>query len=185
MKKIILLSIAIMLFAIGVDAQKDSVKVKKYASWTISDCYQAQPGFVGSYWANSFNIAKDKDGYYFVFNMYSDNGYYTLNVNETPYVYFKDKDGKIIQLRRDEEPYYTFTTPGYWSGNIYMKMRYVTRFIYDIDDINEFMSHTFVKYRISLGEGFSDIDMSDGYYKQFNKRIKACVDQVDALYQNK
>ena len=117
--------------------------------------------------------------------MYADDGYYTKKVDITPFVYFKDINGKIIQLRRDDEPYYTYNIDGYWEGDTYMPERYVTRFIYDIDDINDFMSHTFVKYRISLGEGYSDVDMSSGYYKKFNKRLRACVDQVTSEYKEK
>lgn len=185
MKKILSL-LALLICTLTASAQQnDSVPAtshKKAASWTISSCYQAQPGFVGSYWKNTFNIAKDKDGYYFVFNMYSNNGYYTVGVEQTPFVYFKDKQGKIVQLRRDEEPYYTFTLAGYWSGGVYMPKRYVTRFIYDIEDIDEFMSHTYVKYRISLGEGYSDVELEGSYWKKFNKRLRVCKEEVDQKY---
>lgn len=188
MKKILSLMALLMYILTAGAQQTDSVTTttnKKAASWTISSCYQAEPGFVGSYWKNTFNIAKDENGYYFVFNMYSPSGYYTVDVNETPFVYFKDKEGKVIQLRRDEEPYYTFTVAGYWSGRTYMPMRYVTRFIYDIDDINDFMSHTFVKYRISLGGGYSDVELDGNYWKKFNKRLKECKEQVDQKYADK
>lgn len=168
--------------------QNDSVTVgtcKKAASWTISSCYQAEAGFVGSYWKNTFNIARDKNGYYFVFNMYSPTGYYTLRVDETPFVYFKGKNGEIIQLRRDEEPYYTFRLDGYYSSGVYMPPRYVTRFIYDIDDIDDFISHTYVKYRISLGEGYNDVILEGSYSKKFNKRLHDCKEEVDKKYTTK
>ena len=38
-------------------------KPSKFASWTISDAFQAEAGFVGSYWKPTFNIALDNEGY--------------------------------------------------------------------------------------------------------------------------
>ena len=40
----------------------DSIqKSSKFASWTISDAFQAEAGFAGSYWKPTFNIALDKE----------------------------------------------------------------------------------------------------------------------------
>ena len=37
--------------------KKETKDPVKFASWTISDAFQAEAGFGGSYWKPSFNIA--------------------------------------------------------------------------------------------------------------------------------
>ena len=82
MKKLFLL-INFLIVSVALFAQDDSEQepstVHKFASWTISDAFQAEAGFSGSYWKPTFNIALDKEGYYCVVNLYNSTGYYNIN----------------------------------------------------------------------------------------------------------
>ena len=73
MKKIIFLFV-ILSSVLSINAQEDLIQPKKFASWTISNAFQAEAGFAGSYWKPTFNIAKDHEGYYCVVNLYNPDG---------------------------------------------------------------------------------------------------------------
>lgn len=165
----------------------DSInKPSKFASWTISDAFQAEAGFVGSYWKPTFNIALDKEGYYCVVNLYNQSGYYSIDRETLPHLYLKTDDGRIVDLEMDgDEPVHKFYLKGYYAASIWMPGRYVTRFIYFIPDIKEFISNYYVKYRIWLGEGFKDVEMSKGYSKKFNRRLKSAANQATSEYETK
>ena len=152
----------------------DSInKPSKFASWTISDAFQAEAGFAGSYWKPTFNIALDKEGYYCVVNLYNQSGYYSIDRETLPHLYLKTEDGRIVDLEMDgDEPVHKFYLKGYYAARVWMPGRYVTRFIYFIPDIDEFLSNYYVKYRVWLGEGFKDVEMSKSYSKKFNNRLK-------------
>ena len=123
----------------------DSInKPSKFASWTISDAFQAEAGFAGSYWKPTFNIALDKEGYYCVVNLYNQSGYYSIDRETLPHLYLKTEDGRIVDLEMDgDEPVHKFYLKGYYAARVWMPGRYVTRFIYFIPDIDEFLSNYF------------------------------------------
>lgn len=165
----------------------DSInKPSKFASWTISDAFQAEAGFAGSYWKPTFNIALDKEGYYCVVNLYNQSGYYSIDRETLPHLYLKTEDGRIVDLEMDgDEPVHKFYLKGYYATRVWMPGRYVTRFIYFIPDIDEFLSNYYVKYRVWLGEGFKDVEMSKSYSKKFNNRLKDAANQATSEYETK
>ena len=165
----------------------DSInKPSKFASWTISDAFQAEAGFAGSYWKPTFNIALDKEGYYCVVNLYNQSGYYSIDRETLPHLYLKTEDGRIVDLEMDgDEPVHKFYLKGYYAARVWMPGRYVTRFIYFIPDIDEFLSNYYVKYRVWLGEGFKDVEMSKSYSKKFNNRLKDAANQATSEYETK
>ena len=165
----------------------DSInKPSKFASWTISDAFQAEAGFAGSYWKPTFNIALDKEGYYCVVNLYNQSGYYSIDRETLPHLYLKTEDGRIVDLEMDgDEPVHKFYLTGYYAARVWMPGRYVTRFIYFIPDIDEFLSNYYVKYRVWLGEGFKDVEMSKSYSKKFNNRLKDAANQATSEYETK
>lgn len=173
--------------AYGQEESNDSIsKPSKFASWTISDAFQAEAGFTGSYWKPTFNIALDKEGYYCVVNLYNQSGYYSVDPETLPHLYLKNDKGEITDLEMDgDEPIHKFYLKGYYSMRIWMPGRYVTRFIYYIPDIIEFLENNFVKYRVWLGEGFKDVEMSKSYAKKFNQRLKNAYSEVSNKYKTK
>lgn len=59
-------------------------------------------------------------------------------------------------------------------------MRYATMFAYKIPNLKEFLSHTYVKYRIILGEEYIETDLKEkSFYKKFNKRLKEAANEAD------
>lgn len=189
MNKIILV-ISIVLVSISCFGQKskeDAVKPQKFASWTISEAFQAEAGFAGSYWKPTFNIAKDANGYYCVVNLYNADSYCSVNRSEAlPHLFMKTDNGDIVDLEMDsEEPVHNFYLEGYYSSKIWMPGRYVSRFIYNIPDVDKFLSNNYVKYRVWLGEGFKDVEMTPSYAKKFNKRLKAAYLQATNKYNSK
>ena len=189
MKKVLSLIILMMSCAVSFaqEEQNDSIqKPSKFASWTISDAFQAEAGFAGSYWKPTFNIALDKEGYYCVVNLYNQSGYYSVDKETLPHLYLKTENGEIVDLEMDgDEPVHKFYLKGYYVARVWMPGRYVTRFIYYIPDINEFLSKYYVKYRVWLGEGFKDVEMSKSYSKKFNNRLKDATNSVTSEYETK
>lgn len=189
MKKInsILIFFLVSIVAFAQEEANDSIqKPSKFASWTISEPFQAEAGFAGSYWKPTFNIALDKEGYYCVVNLYDQSGYYNVDGETLPHLYLKTNDDKIVDLEMDEdEPIHKFYLNGYYSLSVWMPGRYVTRFIYYIPDIDEFLANNYIKYRIWLGEGFKDVEMSKSYSKKFNKRLKKAAEEVKNKFQRK
>ena len=169
------------------EEQNDSIqKPSKFASWTISDAFQAEAGFAGSYWKPTFNIALDKEGYYCVVNLYNQSGYYSVDKETLPHLYLKTENGEVVDLEMDgDEPVHKFYLKGYYAARVWMPGRYVTRFIYYIPDIDEFLSKYYVKYRVWLGEGFKDVEMSKSYSKKFNNRLKDATNSVTSEYETK
>lgn len=166
--------------------QKDQIKPKKFASWTISNAFQAEAGFVGSYWKPTFNIALDSDGYYCVVNLYGSSGYYSIDDQTLPHLYLKTDKGEVVDLEMDgDEPVHKFYIEGYYSYNVWMPGRYVTRFIYYIPDIDKFLSNYYVKYRVWLGEGFKDVELSNSYAKKYNNRLRNAAEEVTSKYETK
>ena len=169
MKKVLSLIVLMMSCAVSFaqEEQNDSIqKPSKFASWTISDAFQAEAGFAGSYWKPTFNIALDKE---------------TL-----PHLYLKTENGEVVDLEMDgDEPVHKFYLKGYYAARVWMPGRYVTRFIYYIPDIDEFLSKYYVKYRVWLGEGFKDVEMSKSYSKKFNNRLKDATNSVTSEYETK
>ena len=84
-----------------------------------------------------------------------------------------------------DEPVHKFYLKGYYSMNVWMPGRYVTRFIYYIPDIGKFLSNYYVKYRVWLGEGFKDVELSKSYAKKYNNRLKNAADEVTSKYETK
>ena len=152
MKKVLSLITFLMFYAISFaqEEQNDSIqKPIKFASWTISDAFQAEAGFAGSYWKPTFNIAFDKEGYYCVVNLYNQSGYYSVDTETLPHLYLKTENGEIVDLEMDgDEPIHKFYLSGYYVARVWMPGRYVTRFIYYIPDIDEFLSKYYIKYRV-------------------------------------
>ena len=189
MKKVLSLIILMMSCAVAFaqEEQNDSIqKPSKFASWTISDAFQAEAGFAGSYWKPTFNIALDKEGYYCVVNLYNQSGYYSIDKETLPHLYLKTENGEVVDLEMDgDEPVHKFYLKGYHAARVWMPGRYVTRFIYYIPDIDEFLSKYYVKYRVWLGEGFKDVEMSKSYSKKFNNRLKDATNSVTSEYETK
>ncbi len=188
MKKLLLTLLLGIVCSVSYGQEKnDSVaKPSKFASWTISDAFQAEAGFAGSYWKPTFNIALDKEGYYCVVNLYASNGYYKVDSETLPHLYLKTDAGNIVDLEMDgDEPVHKFYLKGYYYDTVWMPGRYVTRFIYFIPDITEFLSNNYVKYRVWLGEGFKDVELSKNYAKKFNQRLKNSYYQVKRKYNTK
>ena len=177
----------VSLVSYGQEELNDSIsQPSKFASWTISEAFQAEAGFAGSYWKPTFNIALDKEGYYCVVNLYNQSGYYSVDSETLPHLYLKNDKGEITDLEMDgDEPIHRFYLKGYYSMHIWMPGRYVTRFIYYIPDIIEFLENNFVKYRVWLGEGFKDVEMSKSYAKKFNQRLKNAYSEVSNKYKTK
>ena len=190
MKKIASIIFLFLMASIACFAQEEAndtiQKPSKFASWTISDAFQAEAGFAGSYWKPTFNIALDKEGYYCVVNLYNQSGYYSVDKETLPHLYLKTDNGEVVDLEMDgDEPVHKFYLKGYYSANVWMPGRYVTRFIYYIPDIDEFLSKYYVKYRVWLGEGFKDVEMSKSYSKKFNNRLKDATNSVTSEYETK
>lgn len=186
MKKIIIFTFLLManMFCFGQEKNDTLMQPKKFASWTISDAFQAEAGFAGSYWKPTFNIALDKEGYYCVVNLYKQSGYYDIDKETLPHLYLKNNNGDIVDLEMDgDEPLHKFYLKGYYSFNIWMPGRYVTRLIYYIPNIDEFLSNYYVKYRVWIGEEFKDVELSKSYSKKFNQRLqnayKECTSRFD------
>ena len=134
MKKIIFLFV-ILSSVLSINAQEDLIQPKKFASWTISNAFQAEAGFAGSYWKPTFNIAKDHEGYYCVVNLYNPDDYYSIDNENLPHLYLKTKEGNVIDLEMDgDEPVHKFYLKGYYLSSVWMPGRYVTRFIYYISN---------------------------------------------------
>lgn len=183
-------TIVFLLCVTVVSAQEEAndtiKKPSKFASWTISDAFQAEAGFAGSYWKPTFNIALDKEGYYCVVNLYNQSGFYSVESETLPHLYLKTEDGKIVDLEMDgDEPVHKFYLKGYYEARVWMPGRYVTRFIYYIPDIDQFLSNYYIKYRVWHGEGFKDVDLSKSYAKKFNKRLKDAKNQATSEYETK
>lgn len=158
----------------------------KFASWSISECFQAEAGFAGSYWKPTFNIALDKEGYYCVVNLYNQSCYYSIDTETLPHLYLKTDKNEIIDLEMDgDEPVHKFYLKGYYAYRTWMPGRYVTRLIYFIPDINKFLSNYYIKYRVWLGEGFKDVELSSGFAKKFNKRLKSAYEEATSIYNTK
>lgn len=188
MRKIVLVISMVMISLVSfAQEENDTVaKPRKFASWTISEAFQAEAGFTGSYWKPTFNIALDKEGYYCVVNLYNGNSYYSVDSETLPHLYLKTDKDEIVDLEMDgDEPIHKFYLKGYYSIGVYMPGRYVTRFIYYIPDIDKFLANHYVKYRIWLGEGFKDVEMSKSYAKKFNQRLKNACAKVKEKYQTK
>ena len=189
MKKVLSLIVLMMSCAVSFaqEEQNDSIqKPSKFASWTISDAFQAEAGFAGSYWKPTFNIALDKEGFYCVVNLYNQIGYYSVDKETLPHLYLKTENGEVVDLEMDgDEPVHKFYLKGYYAARVWMPGRYVTRFIYYIPDIDEFLSKYYVKYRVWLGEGFKDVEMSKSYSKKFNNRLKDATNSVKSEYETK
>lgn len=161
-------------------------KPRKFASWTISDAFQAEAGYAGRYWKPSFNIALDKDGYYCVVNLCSQRGYYSLDNQTLPHLFLKTDKGEVVDLEMDgDEPIHKFYLEGHYLLNSWIPRNYVTRFIYHIPDINKFLSNYYVKYRVWIGESFKDVELSKSYAKKFNNRLKNATDEVTSKYETK
>lgn len=147
----------------------DSIqKPSKFASWTISDAFQAEAGFVGSYWKPTFNIALDKRRYYCVVNLYNQSGYYSSWQSNIAASVSENRQGRGCWFRNGWWWTHTqvLSQKGYYSMNVWMPGRYVTRFIYYILDIDRFLSNYYVKYRVWLGEGFKDVELSKSYAQE-------------------
>ena len=149
MKKItsILLFVMASIVCFAQEEANDSIqKPSKFASWTISEAFQAEAGFAGSYWKPTFNIALDKEGYYCVVNLYNQSGYYSIESETLPHLYLKTQDGNIVDLEMDgDEPVHKFYLKGYYVARVWMPGRYVTRLIYYITDIDQFLSNYYIK----------------------------------------
>lgn len=186
MKKLLFLFVFFISY-IAVYAQEENPSAKqpqKFAGWTISDCFQAESGFVGSYWKPTFNIAKDKEGYYCVVNLYHSSSYYSTET--LPHLYLKTDKGEIVDLEMDgDEPVHKIYLKGYYVGRTYMPGRYVTRFIYYIPDVSSFLNNYYVKYRVWLGEGFKDVELSSSYAKKFNTRLSNAYQEATKKYESK
>ncbi len=182
----ILLLLVTSIVCFAQEEANDSIqKPSKFASWTISDAFQAEEGFVGSYWKPTFNIALYKEGYYCVVNLYK-SGYYSVDNQTLPHLYLKTDKGEVVDLEMDgDEPIHKFYLKGYYSMNVWMPGRYVTRFIYYIPDIDRFLSNYYVKYRVWLGEGFKDVELSKSYAKKYNNRLRNAADEVTSKYETK
>lgn len=174
-----LLIFFVLIFAtINLYAQ-DSLKNDR-EPWCVSEAKQAAPGFVGNYWANRVGIMRHDSQYYLVFFLYSPKGYFTKDVDNSLDVYLKDIEDKIVKLTREKSDYFTQKYEGYWSLNTWMPMRYATMFAYKIPNLKEFLSHTYVKYRIILGEEYIETDLKEkSFYKKFNKRLKEAANEAD------
>ena len=84
-----------------------------------------------------------------------------------------------------DESIHKFYLKGYFLLNVLMPGRYVTRFIYYIPDIDKLLSNYYVKYRVSLGEGFKDVELSKSYAKKYYNRLRNEADEVTSKYETK
>jgi len=188
MKRILFIISMVMIsfVAIAQEENDSTTTPKKFASWTISDAFQAEAGFAGSYWKPTFNIAKDKEGYYCVVNLYNGSGYYSIESETLPHLYLKNDKNEIVDLEMDgDEPVHKFYLKGYSAYGTWMPGRYVTRLIYYIPDVDKFLANYYIKYRVWLGEGFKDVELSKSYSKKFNKRLKDAYDQATTKFKTK
>jgi len=188
MKKFLfLLSLMMQCFvSYAQEAEDSGVKPNKFASWTISEPFQAEAGFVGSYWKPKFNIALDKIGYYCVVNLYSSDGYISVSDQALPHLYLKTDNAEVVDLQMDpEEPIHNVYLAGYYSGGAWHPGRYVTRLIYLIPNIDKFLANHFVKYRVWIGESYKDVEMTKSYAKKFNNRLKEAAKEVTQKYNEK
>ncbi len=188
MRKLLLIISMVMINIVsyGQEENDSIIKPKKFASWTISNAFQAESGYVGSYWKPTFNIAKDNEAYYCVVNLYTSDTYYSVDSETLPHLYLKTDKNEIVDLEMDgDEPIHKFYLKGYYSYNQWMPGRYVTRFIYYIPNIDEFIANYYVKYRVWLGEGFKDVELGRNYSKKFNKRLKDAYEQATTKFKTK
>lgn len=179
-------------------ADEKGIKPVKFAGWSISDAFRAEAGYKGSHWKPTFNIAVDKSGYYCIVNLYNQLDYLTIDLKTLPHLYFKTDKEEIVDLEMDaEEPFHKFYLEGYYINSplgpghpkIWLPGRYVTRLIFCIPDIDQFLSNRYVKYRIWLGEtlneGPKDVEFTSSYAKKFHKRLKEAADQAKERYGTK
>lgn len=144
-----------------------------------SEAFLAEPGFAGSYWHITFYLEKIDNSYYIVFTKPDPNYYYTKGIEATPFCFFKTDKGETVKLERTQ--FGTQLSSGYFSGNNWMPNRHLTWYEFKIPNIDDFLSKTWVKYRISLGGGYIESDMTKGkYYKKFNERLKQAYQEIKA-----
>ena len=127
-------------------ADEQGIKPVKFASWSLSKAFLAEAGRKGSYWKPTFNIAIDKNGYYCVVNLYTENDYMAIDTEKPLHLYFKTNQGGIVDLTSDaDEPFHKFYLKGHYSytglpynPKIWFPGQYVTRLIFHIPDIHQF-----------------------------------------------
>ena len=135
----------------------------------------------------SFYLFKHNSKYYFVVNLRSKEGYYDIDVEEMPYAYFKDDKGETVRLKFNEENpifniYIDVNKDKYTEPFV---IRYETNLVYAIDDIDEFLSHNYVKY--SFCNGFVGLDMASDAprrIKKFNKNLQIARKAVETRKKN-
>lgn len=128
--------------------------------------------------------------YGITFVMRSKTGYYDMDPVKTPYAYFIDINGDTLKLHCCAgKPVNYVPFDGYLivdrsgmadSWTTHFKCTY---FSYEIPDIDEFLSHTWVRYII--GGGAADEDMqADGskFYRKFNKRLRNAARAADRQF---
>lgn len=137
-------------------AEENGIKPVKFVGWSLSDAFRAEAGYKGSHWKPTFNIAVDKGGYYCVVNLYTENDYMDIDLETPPHLYLKTDKGEIVDLEIDgDEPFHKFYLKGHYyytympnNPKIWLPGQYVTRLIFCIPDIHQFLSNHYVKYRI-------------------------------------
>ena len=119
-------------------------------------------------------------------NLYNSSGYYSVDSDALPHLYLKTDKDEVVDLEMDgDEPVHKFYLKGYYVLKTWMPGRYVTRFIYYIPDVDEFFANNYVKYRVWLGEGFKDVELSKSYAKKFNQRLRNAYDQATSKFDRK
>ena len=156
-----------------------------YAPWYPSLSYPLTLDKSGL--SPSFYMFKHKEKYYFAVNLRSKDGFYDINADEMPYAYFGDENGETIRLSLDDKnPIFNI----FIDRNARMRedpfiIRYETNLVYAIGDIDEFLSHNYVKY--SFCNGFVGLDMASDAprrIKKFNKNLQIARKAVETTDKN-
>lgn len=151
--------------------------------------YSAEPVKRDNKYCDTFFLLKRRDGAYrFYYRMYNLNGFYEFqNVSDSTFV-LEDINGEIVTLYKNSQyperrfgyppESINYAVPGITRPHQY----YVTEFQFDIIDIDEFLSHTYIRYCVY---GIKKVDLTNpkkNFFKKFNKYLKLARKGVDREY---
>lgn len=130
--------------------------------------------------APSFSLALDNEGcFYFVISLYTKDDYYPFETISNRSIDFTDIDGNNITLQCDsinpiwKFPFYKFSTFYAFAGHAGSpRMYHELQIYFKIPDINDFLSHTYMKFNACSGVCSSDMTDSPKKYRKFNKHLR-------------
>ena len=145
-----------------------------YWNWAQSNMGKAQPE--KGYFCNYVSIGRMEDDYYILFTVYSKSKLQIENPIDQQLI-LQDSKGQYYSLKPfSAEPvhYEGSEHPVLIGRNGFRNIRYyMTTFVYEIPAVDDFLSHTYVKYEFFRGLSKVDFASDDKFCKKFNKRLKS------------